>query len=179
MQTQCCESGLVMIYWPTPSAQTNITRPPNGHKPLMFLQRYVTIRYTTSLTVPLLWLTAVWRQSHLVYIIHNDFGPAHSAPPVASMTPRTQKEPLMIKIDSVTLKCKVVSHFLNLMEYQCQGLFSGYNKVSSRQHFLLMISITKLWWHCSFWHLLSSSSTPKEASIAGFRKVSIQKGEVS
>ncbi len=48
----------------------------------------------------------------------------------------------MMKIDSVPLKCKVVAHFQNLVGHQRQGLFSGYNKVSERQHFLPeMISI--------------------------------------
>lgn len=53
---------------------------PYGHKPLMSLWRYVTIRYTTSPTVPLLWLTAVWWQSHLSYIVHSKCEPAHLPP---------------------------------------------------------------------------------------------------
>lgn len=53
---------------------------PYGHKPLMSLWRYVTIRYTTSPTVPLLWLTAVWWQSHLSYIIHSKCEQAHLPP---------------------------------------------------------------------------------------------------
>lgn len=81
-----------------------------------------------------------------------------------------------MKIDSVMLKCKVVSHFQNLLGHQRQGLFSGYNKVSKRQRYYQR---HKSRWNHSFWHLLFSSSKPKQVSITGLSEVLIQAREVS
>ncbi len=49
-----------------------------------------------------------------------------------------------MKIDSATIKYKVICHFQNLLGHQRQGLFNGYNKASLRQRFLLvMVSFVK------------------------------------
>lgn len=118
-----------------------ISLAPYGHKPLMSLQRYVTIRYTTPLTVPLFWLTAVWWQSHLPYIIHGDSGPAHSAPT------RGLDDILHAKRSSDDEDWFCYAHTKSspvsktYLDITVKDFFNGYNKVSERRLFFFY-----LWW---------------------------------